>query len=124
MRTRPGVPPTSPHMDEALLRLFAAVHSESPVSGHTHNFYRYPARFSPQFARAAIDAFSCPGDTVVDPFLGGATTAVEALLSGRRFIGCDLNPLAIFVARAKTTPLSKRDTKALTDWADLVRDSV
>jgi hypothetical protein len=42
-------------------------------AGHTHNFYRYPARFSPQFARAAVEAFSAPGDTVLDPFVGGGT---------------------------------------------------
>jgi hypothetical protein len=110
--------------EASLDRLFAAVRSDTPVSGHTHNFYRYPARFSPQFARAVIEAFTSPGDTVLDPFLGGATTAIEALVAGRRFLGCDLNPLAVFVARAKTTPLSKRDARELTQWAELVRRHV
>ncbi len=47
--------------------------------GLTHGFYRYPARFSPQFARSAIEAFTEPLDTVLDPFMGGGTSAVEAL---------------------------------------------
>jgi hypothetical protein len=103
---------------------FAAVHSDGYVAGHTHNFYRYPARFSPQFARAAIEAFSSPGDTVLDPFMGGGTSAVEALAAGRRFVGCDLNPLAAFVTRVKTAPLSKTDVEKVTEWADLVPDHV
>ncbi len=94
-----------------------AVHSSVPVAGHTHSFYRYPARFSPQFARAAIDFFSRPGDTVLDPFMGGGTAAVEALVSGRRFVGCDINSLAAFVTRVKTTPLTKPDADLLAAWA-------
>jgi hypothetical protein len=103
-----------------LERFFDAVHCDGYVAGHTHNFYRYPARFSPQFARAAVEAFSEPGDTVLDPFVGGGTAAVEALAARRRFIGCDLNPLAAFVTRVKTTPLSKADSEEIARWADLL----
>jgi hypothetical protein len=105
-------------------RFFAAVHCDGYVVGHTHNFYRYPARFSPQFARAAIEAFSRPGDTVLDPFMGGGTSAVEALAAGRRFVGCDLNPLAAFVTRVKTTPLTAADADEVVAWADLLQDHV
>lgn len=68
---------------ERIRALLEALYSESPVSGLTHSFYRYPARFSPQFARTAIEAFTQPGDTVFDPFMGGGTTVVEALALGR-----------------------------------------
>lgn len=84
----------------------------------THNLYRYPARFSPEFVRATLDAFSKPGDLILDPFLGGGTSAVEALVSGRRFAGFDLNPLSILLTRAKTTPLSRRDRAALRHWVE------
>src|SRR6185436_11446244 len=80
-----------------------AARDRAAVSGLTHTFYRYPARFSPQFAAAAIEAFSEPGDLVLDPYMGGATTLVEAIARGRRAVGCDLNSLAVFIARAKTT---------------------
>ena len=66
------------------LALNEAVHSNSPVAGFTHNFYNYPARFSPEFARTVIDVFTKHGDLVLDPFMGGATTVVEARLLGRR----------------------------------------
>lgn len=69
-----------------------------------HEFYRYPGRFSPAFARAAIEAFTEPGDFVLDPFVGGGTTLVEARLAGRPALGSDLNPLAVFVSRTKSKP--------------------
>ena len=64
--------------DEQVRGFLAAVQTLQPVVGYTHNFYRYPARFSPLFARATIEAFSRSGDVVLDPFMGGATTLVEA----------------------------------------------
>jgi hypothetical protein len=117
---KPSAGSALPAASGPLDQFLAAVHCDGYVSGHTHNFYRYPARFSPQFARAAVEAFSRPGDTVLDPFVGGGTSAVEALAAGRRFVGCDLNPLATFVARVKTTPLSKADAQAAADWASLL----
>lgn len=94
-----------------------AVNSQQPVAGFTHSFYRYPARFSPLFARAAIEAFSEPGDTVLDPFMGGATTLVEALTLGRNAVGSDISSLATFLARLKTTTLSENDLTDVIDWA-------
>ncbi len=52
--------------------------------------------------------------------MGGATTIVESIARGRRAVGCDLNSLAIFVARAKTTVLSANDQAVLKHWADSV----
>lgn len=90
-------------------QLVAALHDRSRVAGLTHGFYKYPARFSPLFARAAIEEFTQPGDLVVDPFMGGGTTAVEALVLGRKIVGTDTSRLAHFVANAKTTPLPESE---------------
>ncbi len=83
-------------------RLREAASDRAYISGWTHNFYRYPARFSPTFAAAAINALSRPDDIVLDPYMGGGTAIVEALAAGRRAIGNDLNSLATFVTRVKT----------------------
>jgi DNA methylase len=90
--------------------------NQQPVTGGPHDFYRYPARFAPQFAAAAIQAFSQPGDLVLDPFLGGGTTLVEAQRLGRRSVGYDINPLATFVSEAKTTLYSKQALDGLSAW--------
>jgi len=94
-----------------------AVWTRKQVAGLTHAFYRYPARFSPLFARAAIEAFTKPGDVVYDPFMGGGTTLVEASAAGRAAIGTDINSLAVFVSKAKTTVLADADIMEVRVWA-------
>lgn len=99
-----------------------AVHSQKSVDGLTHGFYRYPARFSPQFARATMKLFTNAGDLVIDPFVGGGTTLVEACVLGRASIGLDISSLATFLTRVKTTPLSNQDFEAIWDWAENIDD--
>lgn len=111
---------TSGHEANSYADIRRAALDRSPVSGLTHTFYRYPARFSPQFAAAAIEAFSKPGELVLDPYMGGATTIVEAITRGRRAVGCDLNSLAVFVARTKTSAVAEGDRNMLRSWADTV----
>src|SRR5262245_61942185 len=70
-----------------------------------HGYHRYPAKFIPQLVRRLIDYFSTEGSLVADPFVGSATTGVEALRSGRRFRGADSKPVAVLLSRAKCTPI-------------------
>lgn len=42
-----------------------------------------------------IERLTVPGELVVDPFLGSGTTAAVCKRLGRRFIGCDVDPLAV-----------------------------
>ncbi|MGO9001512.1 MAG: TRM11 family SAM-dependent methyltransferase [Limisphaerales bacterium] len=96
--------------------LVAAVSNRDKVTGAPHDFYRYPARFSPVFAREAIKTFTQPGDFVLDPFCGGGTTLVEALSHGRRAAGMDVSSLAAFLTRTKTTPISVHDKREISAW--------
>ncbi len=45
------------------------------------------------------------GKLILDPFMGGGTTVVEALRLGCRVIGIDLNPVAWFVVRTEVESL-------------------
>lgn len=56
---------------------------------------RYRGNWSPYIPRNVILKYSKPGDTVLDYFVGGGTTAVEAKLLGRRCIAKDINPGAV-----------------------------
>lgn len=96
----------------------------SPVSGLTHNFYRYPARFSPKLVRATIEAFTEPGDLVLDPFVGGGTTLVESLALGRHAIGTDISSLATFVSEVKTTLYNDAELKQLQRWAECLNKEI
>src|SRR5262245_18223421 len=100
---------------EELARVADALRSAKYTGGSTHSFYHYPARFSPDSARAIIDAFSAVDDWVLDPFMGGGTSIIEALAAGRKVIGVDINALAHFVALVRTTPLSDHDAHCLTN---------
>jgi hypothetical protein len=113
--------PLLPGLDaNAVVHLQRGVLDAAPVSGLTHQFYRYPARFSPAFAKAAIETFTDPGDLVVDPFVGGGTTLVEAAVLGRLGVGADVSALAAFISTVKVTPLTDADRMALRVWLDEV----
>jgi DNA modification methylase len=78
----------------------------SQTSYITHSYHRYPAKFIPQLAARVILENSLPGDLVCDPFMGSATTLVEAIVHDRKAYGTDINPVAALIARAKTTPIA------------------
>lgn len=99
----------------------SAMRSHDYITGLTHDFYRYPARFPPAFARAAIQLFTEPGELVLDPFVGGGTSLVEARVLGRPAVGVDLSPLSKFVSIVKTTPLDVRDVDSVRRWKQQVR---
>jgi hypothetical protein len=98
--------------------LIEAINYTGTVSGLTHDIYRYPARFSPQFARAAIELFTNPGDTVLDPFAGGCTTLIESLATGRNAVGADISRLAVFLGKVKTSLVAPKDLELIAKWAD------
>ena len=50
-----------------------------------------------------LAALTEKGDTICDIFCGSGTALVESRLSGRNSYGIDLNPLAAFLAKAKTS---------------------
>jgi excisionase family DNA binding protein len=77
----------------------------SHTKTYTHGFHAYPAMFIPQVARKLLLAFTHEGDTIADIFCGSGTALVEARLLGRHAVGVELNPLAVLIARAKTTPI-------------------
>ena len=102
-------------------KLIQAIQCSEPVSGFTHEFYRYPARFSPTFVREAIELFSNHGDLVFDPFMGGGTTIVESRALGRPAIGTDISSLAVFIAEAKSSTLGEVDFRLIRAWAQSLR---
>ena len=103
------------------LELIAAFQDRSPLLGRELGIYKYPARFHPRFAGEAIEHFTRRNDLVIDPFVGGGTSVVEALARGRRIIASDLNPLACLITRARTTPLTRGEADLLRSWASSLR---
>ncbi|MFQ5709385.1 MAG: DNA methyltransferase [bacterium] len=69
----------------------------------THNFHSFPAKFPPQLPSKFILSLTKEGDVVLDPMMGSGTTVLEAFLTGRHAIGFDIDPLAVMIAKVKTT---------------------
>lgn len=90
---------------------------DDPDRTHVHGFHTYPARMHPATAAGLVRAVSPPAGVVLDPFCGSGTVLVEAMIAGRRAIGTDLNPLAVRLARLKTTPLDPEGREAITAGA-------
>jgi hypothetical protein len=69
----------------------------------THWIYPYKGKFHPQFVRAALNIIGLEqGETVLDPFVGSGTTALEAQLLGINCVGFDASPLCVLQSRVKT----------------------
>jgi 16S rRNA G966 N2-methylase RsmD len=49
--------------------------------------------------------FTKPGDLILDPFGGSGVTVIEALMTGRKGIHIDLNPMSVFVVKSLIAPV-------------------
>ncbi len=86
----------------------------------THGIHSYKGKFYPQLAKSLINLSGIgEGAKIFDPFCGSGTTILEGYLNGLIAVGCDMNPLAAKIARAKTGILSV-DPLQLNDTYELV----
>jgi hypothetical protein len=69
----------------------------------THGLFRFFGKFPPPIAAHLVATYTAPTDLVIDPMVGSGTTAVEAMLAGRRARVSDVSPLSVLLARVKTT---------------------
>ena len=63
--------------------------------------YRYDNGLPLPMMLRLVRALSDPGEHVVDPFVGGGTTAIACWQTGRRFTGGDVNPHAVRFTAAR-----------------------
>ncbi|WP_167891350.1 DNA methyltransferase [Thermococcus sp. MAR1] len=74
----------------------------------THGLHSYPAMMIPQVARKAIELWGKGAKYILDPFMGSGTVLVEAKIHDINSYGFDINPLAVLLAKVKTTPIDPR----------------
>ena len=80
---------------------------------------KWRGNWSPYIPRNVILRYSKENDVVLDQFVGGGTTAVEAKLTERNFIGIDINPIAI----KKTTEKCNFDFDTIAETRLMVGDA-
>lgn len=97
------------------------------TKSYTHGLHTYPAMFIPQVANRLLQKYSKKGDAICDIFCGSGTALVESRILGRNAVGIDLNPLAIFLAKAKTNEIHPRTLQseyfALLDRISQINDT-
>ncbi len=83
--------------------LTARNRTRSPNQFLTHWIYPYKGKFHPQMIRALLNIIGVkPEHTVLDPFMGSGTAALETQLIGADFIGFDISPVCTLLGRVKT----------------------
>ena len=76
----------------------------------THWIYPYKGKFHPQMIRALLNIIGIKeGDTVLDPFIGSGTTAIETMLIGTNCIGIDVSPVCVLQSKVKVESMGVVD---------------
>ena len=99
------------------------------------NFHKYWGKKPADLMRLLLHTLTDPGDTVLDPFVGYGSIARECAVTGRRFIGIDINPTAIRLTTLLSDPPSlnsleeefitlKRNCQNLIDQTYLLPDGI
>ena len=74
-------------------------------------FHKYWGKKPHEPIAYAINLLTKPGQVVVDPFVGSGITGRESLLQSRRFIGVDINPIAVELTRLLIQPPDVKSIK-------------
>lgn len=84
-----------------------------------HSLCSYQGKMKPSLAKHLVDAFTSPGQTMLDPFGGVGTIPFEAAMAGVKAWSFDISPAAVPIAMAKLRPASAAECAAVV--ADLDR---
>jgi site-specific DNA-methyltransferase (adenine-specific) len=68
----------------------------------------HPAPFPVELPERLVHLYTYRDDLVLDPFLGSGSTAVAAARTGRRYVGYDLDPHYLAIARARVAAVETR----------------
>lgn len=90
------------------------------------NMHTYPAKAVPEMVSDLIKKILSIQSikTVLDPFVGSGTTALESKYLGLDFWGSDLNPLAILLTKTKTLTIDNTayTKRRLTEFVEQIKE--
>lgn len=71
----------------------------------------HPCQFPVELVERLVLSLSNPDEWVLDPFLGSGTTAIAALMHGRRAVGAEMVPEYVEIARSRVSELDRGTLK-------------
>ena len=71
----------------------------------------HPCQFPVELIERLVLSMTCEGDTVLDPYMGVGSTAIAALIRGRKAIGAELDGEYIKIARERIRQAEKGELK-------------
>ena len=89
-----------------MIDIYSCARDAKTVGDYDANFnkvakiHKYWSRKPFHLVEDCIERYSKKGQVVLDPFCGSGSTGLGAILNGRKYIGYDLNPSAIFITRS------------------------
>jgi len=111
-RKAAGLPHESSVMTDDFLSLTLDIWSIPPESATRIG---HPAPFPVELPERLIELYTFRDDLVLDPFMGSGSTLVAASRLGRRYVGYDLDPDYVAIARARVsvegTPIDRDERR-------------
>lgn len=111
-RAAEGLPHESTVLTEDFLALTLDVWS---IPAESARRVGHPAPFPVELPEQLIRLYTYKDDLVLDPFMGSGSSLVAAALLGRRYVGYDLDPEYVEIARRRVAEAQER---ASTDTGD------
>lgn len=71
----------------------------------------HPAPFPVELPYRLIQLYTYKGEVVLDPFMGSGSTAIAALKAGRRFVGYEINPRYLTLARERIAAFQQQSAE-------------
>jgi site-specific DNA-methyltransferase (adenine-specific) len=97
-RAKRGLPHASSVSADDFMSLTLDVWSMQPESAKRVG---HPAPFPVELPEQLISLYTFENDLVLDPFMGSGTTLLAAARLGRRYVGYDMDPAYVDLARAR-----------------------
>ena len=82
-------------------RIVSADHPETAMGGESVRANIHPTVKPTELMRYLCRLVTLPGGVVLDPFMGSGSTGKAAMREGLRFIGCEMSPEYLKIARAR-----------------------
>jgi DNA modification methylase len=103
--------PYDPGTDEYRREAFTGI-IEATKATAIYNMHTYWSKKPHDAIMQYIEHYTEPGDVVLDPFCGSGSTALSALMLGRKAIAIDLSPAATFITKNYCCPVDPDELMA------------